>query len=168
MSLLHPEFGMRLAYLFMAISALKTDFLIPISADEKGCYFRFRILANHLASFFCQAISSDYLRSQNANICWLSFWPGFVTSAARNWPTFLFLFLTVSLWRPVNSNTEGVGEIPYFSPSSGRPRDNIISVVDCRLIFLLYLGKILVCLKNLSAVQEASDENFLLAIFSCL
>ena len=30
----------------------KTDFLIPISADEKGCYFHFRILANHLASFF--------------------------------------------------------------------------------------------------------------------
>ena len=32
---------------------------IPISADEKGCYFRFRILTNHLASFFCQAIRSD-------------------------------------------------------------------------------------------------------------
>ena len=38
----------------------KTDFLILISADEKGCYFRFRILANHLASFFCQAIRLDY------------------------------------------------------------------------------------------------------------
>ena len=47
------------------------------------------------------------IRSQNANIWWLSFWPGFVTSAASNWPTFLFLFLTVSLWRSVNSNTEG-------------------------------------------------------------
>ena len=33
---------------------------IPISANEKGCYFRFRILANHLASFFCQVIHSDY------------------------------------------------------------------------------------------------------------
>ena len=44
----------------MAISVFKTDFLIPISADKKGCYFRFRILANHLASFFCQAIRSDY------------------------------------------------------------------------------------------------------------
>ena len=66
----------------------------------------------------CQAIHSDYyiypqcspslsIRSQNANICWLSFWPGFVTSVARNWPTFLIPLLTVSLWRPVNSNTEG-------------------------------------------------------------
>ena len=47
------------------------------------------------------------IRSQSANICWLSFWPEFVTSAARNWPTFLIPLLTVSLWRPVNSNTEG-------------------------------------------------------------
>ena len=30
----------------------KLIFFIPISADEKGCYLRFRILANHLASFF--------------------------------------------------------------------------------------------------------------------
>ena len=44
----------------MATSVLKTDFLISISADKKGCYFRFQILANHLASFFCQAIRSDY------------------------------------------------------------------------------------------------------------
>ena len=36
----------------MATSVLKTDFLIPISADKKGCYFCFRVLANHSASFF--------------------------------------------------------------------------------------------------------------------
>ena len=30
----------------------KLIFFIPISGDEKGCYFRFRILANHLAAFF--------------------------------------------------------------------------------------------------------------------
>ena len=52
--------GMRLTYLFTVISIFKTDFLIPISADEKGCYFRFRILANHLARFFCQAIRLVY------------------------------------------------------------------------------------------------------------
>ena len=54
-------------------------------------------------------------------------WPTFLISstAGWNWPTFLIPLLTVSLWRPVNSNTECVGEIPYFSPLSGRPRDNI-------------------------------------------
>ena len=35
----------------MATSVLKTKFFIPISADEES-YFRFRVLANHLASFF--------------------------------------------------------------------------------------------------------------------
>ena len=35
------------------------------------------------------------IQSQNANICWFSFWPGFVTSAARNWPTVLIRLLTV-------------------------------------------------------------------------
>ena len=42
----------------------KLIFFIPISAEEKWCYFRFRILANHLASFFflspCQAIPLDF------------------------------------------------------------------------------------------------------------
>ena len=37
---------------FTATSAPKLIFFIPISADEKGCYFLFRILASHLASFF--------------------------------------------------------------------------------------------------------------------
>ena len=59
---------------------------------EEGGYFRFRILANHLASIFFLPLSSDSLgllyvsvphslpiRSQNANICWFPFWPGFVT-----------------------------------------------------------------------------------------
>ena len=37
---------------FTATSVPKLIFFIPISAHEKGRYFRFRILANHLASFF--------------------------------------------------------------------------------------------------------------------
>ena len=37
-------------HLFTAASLFKTD-ILPISADERGGYFRFRILANHLASF---------------------------------------------------------------------------------------------------------------------
>ena len=98
----------------------KTDFLIPISADEKGAtsvleYWpiirplssSFTLPGDSFGLLYVYIPTSLSFRSQNAKICWLSFWPGFVTSAARNWPTFLFLFLTVSLWRPVNSNTEG-------------------------------------------------------------
>ena len=40
---------------------------------------------------------------------------------------------------------------------------------SCRLSFnFTFLGKLLACLKYLSAIQKASDETFLLAIFSCL
>ena len=123
-------------------AVLKLIFFIPISADEKGCYFRFGILANHLASFFFlhpirrfvrTSITSKYvlipsslsIRSQSADISWLSFWPGFVTSAARNWPTFLFLFLTVNLWRPINSNTEGWGKFLI----------SLLSVVDHVIVY---------------------------------
>ena len=65
-------------HLFTATSLFKTDFLLPISTDERGGYFRFRILANPLASIFfspCLAIHTPHLsiRSQSANICWLPF-----------------------------------------------------------------------------------------------
>ena len=67
--LLRPESGTRFAHLFTGTSVFKTDFLIPISADEKGCYFCFRILFNHLASFFCQAIRSDYYLFHSVTEC---------------------------------------------------------------------------------------------------
>ncbi len=43
-----------------------------------------------------------------------------------------------------------------------------ISVVDFRLILLLFLGKLLACLKYLSAIQKVRDKIFLLAIFPAL
>ena len=98
----------------------ENSILYPYFRWLKGCYFRFRILANHLASFFFLHPVRRFIRTTicpytpffihpvaECNISWLLFWPGFVTSAARNWPTFLIPLLTVSLWRPVNSNTEG-------------------------------------------------------------
>ena len=39
-------------HLLTVTSLFKTDFLLPISADERGGYSRFRILVNHLASIF--------------------------------------------------------------------------------------------------------------------
>ncbi len=71
---------------------------------ERRCHFRFRVLANHFASIFFLPLSGDSVgllyvpiphslptQSQNANICWFPFWPGFVTSAERDWPRFLSL-----------------------------------------------------------------------------
>ena len=46
---------------FTATSVPKLISFIPISTDEKWCYFRFRILANHLASFFFLPLSGDSL-----------------------------------------------------------------------------------------------------------
>ena len=83
----------------------KTDFLIPISADEKGAtsaleYWpiiwplssSFTLSGNSFGLLYVHIPPSLSIQAQSANICWLSFWPGFVTSAARNWPTFLFSF----------------------------------------------------------------------------
>ena len=60
---------------------------------EEGGYFRFGVLANHLAFIFFLPPSGDSLgllyvpvphslpiRSQSTNICWFPFWPGFATS----------------------------------------------------------------------------------------
>ena len=60
----------------------------------------FRLLYVPYTPFFIHPVTE-------CNISWLSFWPGFVTSVAMNRPIFLIPLLTVSLWRPVNSNTEG-------------------------------------------------------------
>ena len=71
----------------------KTDFLIPYFRWwKKGAISTFGILANHLASKFFLPLLGDSLgllyvpvphslpnRSQSTNICWFSFWPGFVT-----------------------------------------------------------------------------------------
>ena len=98
-----------------ATSVLKTKFFIPISADEKVCYFRFRILANHLASFFFlhpvrrfvrTTISSTRVGFRSTDS--LTYILYFLQQAGpKVGPTFLILLLRVSLWRPVNSNTEG-------------------------------------------------------------
>ena len=50
--LLRPEFDMRFACPFTATSVFKTDILYSYLLWRKGCYFHFRVLANHLGSFF--------------------------------------------------------------------------------------------------------------------
>ena len=98
---------MRSAHPFTVNCALKTEFFILISSDERATTSSFRVLA-----IFFLTLSGDSFgllswplcpllyptRSQSVNISWLSFWPGFVTSAERNWPTFLIPLLTVNLW----------------------------------------------------------------------
>ena len=81
----------------------KTDFLIPYFCwRKKGAISAFGILANHLASIIFLPLSADSLgllyvpvptslpiRSQSTNICWVPFWPGFVTSGLT--------YITISL-----------------------------------------------------------------------
>ena len=121
----------------------KLIFFIPIFADEKGCYFCFRILANHLASFFFlhpvrrfvqTTISIQYipffihpvteckhlLAFILTQICYfgseeLTYILYFLQQASQSWPTFLILLLTVSPWQPVNSNMGGRGNSLFLS-----------------------------------------------------
>ena len=85
-------------HLFTATSLFKNWFSLPLfPLPERGGYFRFGILANHLASIFFSPLSDDSLgllyvpiphslsiRSQSANIRWLSLWPTFFTFS--DWP----------------------------------------------------------------------------------
>ena len=117
--LLRPEFGIRSPSSHGDLCP-ENSILYPYFRWRKECYFRFRVLANHLASFFFLHMVRRFIRTTicpytpffihpvtECNISWLSLWPGYFTSAARNWPLFLIPLLTVSLWWPVNSNTEG-------------------------------------------------------------
>ena len=67
-------------------------FLFPISADGRRGLFPFWDSSQSFGFYLLLLLSGDSLgllyvpmphslpiRSQNANICWLSFWPGFIT-----------------------------------------------------------------------------------------
>ena len=127
---------MRFTCPFTATSILKTEFFIPISSDEKGATSGFRVLANHLASFFFLTLFRRFIRATILNsmspslstrlVLWSAdsltyILTEFVTSAARNWP---FIHLS---FRPVNSNTEGYWEIDLTS---------LLSVADHVTIYI--------------------------------
>ena len=89
-TLLHPEFGMRLRSPRPLFQNWFSYSLFPLT--ERRCHFRFWVLANHFASIFFLPLSGDFfgllyvqylpslsIRSQSANICWLSLWPTFFT-----------------------------------------------------------------------------------------
>ena len=76
---------------------------------RKRCYFRFRVLANHSLT-----LSEDLFGQLSLPPGWgyegtdsQTYILYFLQQASWSWPTFLVPLLMVSLWRPVNSNTEG-------------------------------------------------------------
>ena len=100
---------------FTATSVPKLIFFTPISADGRkelfplwdssqsfGFYLILLLSGDSLGLLYVPIPHSLPIRSQNANICWFPFWPGFVTSGL----TYITIpLLTVILWRPANSNT---------------------------------------------------------------
>ena len=92
--------------------------LFPLT--EEGGYFRFGILANHLASIFFSVrrllrtticpVSPFFIHPVTECKHLLAFTLThilyFLRQAGRSSPTLLFLFLAV-IWQPANSNTEG-------------------------------------------------------------
>ena len=95
--ILHPEFGTRFVpsvHLDISLQNWYSLPLFPLTEEGATSALEFWPIVSPLSSsspgrFFRTTIS--FTRSQNANILRLSFWPGFVTSTARNWPRFLFL-----------------------------------------------------------------------------
>ena len=93
-----------------AVLKLISFLLFPLT--KKKATSVFRVLANHLVSFFFPhpvwrfvrtTISSTRVRLRGTDS--LTHILFFLQQAGRIWPTFLIPLLTVNLWQPVNSNT---------------------------------------------------------------
>ena len=89
---LRPEFGARFAPSIHDDLCYKTNFPYPYYCCQKWGYFRFRILANHLAFFFLSLVTEckHLLAFTLTHILY------FLQQAVRNRPILLFLFLAVS------------------------------------------------------------------------
>ena len=83
---LRPEFSARFSPSVHDDLCSKTDFLypyfrwrkkLPLPPEGFSQSFSFYLLPPPVRRFFGTTISLT--RSQSANLCWLSFWPGFIT-----------------------------------------------------------------------------------------
>ena len=145
---------MRFACPSSATSVLKTEFFIPISADEKGATSGFRVLTNHLASFFFLTLSGDSfgfhsdldsLLPINRQVEELTYIP----NSSFNGQSLM----------SVNSNTKGYWEIDHTS---------LLSVVDhvtkCFFFFCLVAlvdRLYVVSCSPLVPERKTTDSNFL-------
>ena len=103
--LLHPEFWHEITHLVTATHVLKTPFFFPISADEKGAS-GFRVLANHLASFFFLTLSGYSFGLLSWSLCPFSTQPTWGYGVQIAWPWFVTSF---------NRQAEELTYIPYSS-----------------------------------------------------
>ena len=116
-------------YLFIATSVPKLIFFTPVSADGRRCHFRFRALANHLTFF---------LPFPGDSLGLLSISSGHRVQTSVGFHSDLDLLLRprgidLDSYSSLNGHSltaslfkhGGVGGIPYFSPLSCRPRDNV-------------------------------------------
>ena len=87
----------------------KLIFFFPISADGRRCHFRFRVMANHLASFFFSPVTEckHLLAFILTWICYFGCKELTYILFFLQQPTFLIFLSTVNIWQPTNSNTEG-------------------------------------------------------------
>ena len=97
--LLRPESWHEIIRPLTTTSVLKTEFFFPISADEKGAS-GFRVLANHVPSFFSLTLSGD------------SFGLLSLSTRVKLWSTESLTYILISSFNgqhlgPVNSNTKG-------------------------------------------------------------
>ena len=104
---------MRFVRPFMATSILKTEFFIPISSDEKGATSGFRLLANHLVSFFFLTLSGDSFGLLSWPLYPLLYPTGWVYGVQTAWPR--FPPASAVSCRAVSSNTDGEGKFNLTS-----------------------------------------------------
>ena len=119
-----------------AVLKLNSLFLFPL--DERDATSGFRVLVNHLASFFffhlplsCYSfgllnwppyIPNLGLRSSGS----LTSIRYFLQQAAWSWPTFFIPPFNGQFWGLFIQTQK---ETSYFSPLSGRPRDNCVIAI---------------------------------------
>ena len=97
--------GIRSPVLSRRPLSSKTAFFIPISADEKGAS-GFRVLANHLASFFFLHPVRRFILATIRTSVPLLYPPGWGYGVQIAWPTFFTSF---------NRGAEELTYIPYSS-----------------------------------------------------
>ena len=87
----------------LSLFPLTKKVLLPLL--DSGQLFSLFLLLSPVRRFVRTTISFTRVRLRGTDS--LTYILYFLRQAGRSWPTFLIPLLTVSLWRPVNSNTEG-------------------------------------------------------------
>ena len=111
---LYPEFGARFASICSRRPLFQNWFsftLFPLT--ERRCHFRFRVLANHLASIFFLSLVTECKHLLAFTLTHILY---FIPQAVKNWPILLFCLYGHSLGGLLIQTRRGRGHSLSLSP----------------------------------------------------